>query len=101
MKILDKLNKVLFEDIGNGVYFFKDTRRKPMSYDRIKSKYDGSQFVSDTGRISDESYLASSMTILYDGKRLTIDCKDVSPNDDRIKVCIRYGINNYEWKYLL
>ena len=89
------------ESVSNGVYFFKDTGRKPKAHDRVMSKYDGCQFISDTGRIADEIYEATSMTILFNGKRAQINCHDVAPGFNRIKVCIRHGENNYEWKYLL
>lgn len=100
MKIDVKLS-MINESVSDGVYFFKDTGRKPKSYDRVISKYDGSQFISDTGRQIDEIYEASSITIFLDGKRTKISCSDIAPGLSRIKVCIRHGKNNYEWKYLI
>lgn len=87
------------EAVSNGVYFFKDVK-KPSASDRIKTIYDGSQFISDIGKVRDEVYEATSMTIIYNGKRTNIGCKDISPGSGRILVCIRNGVNNYEWKYL-
>jgi hypothetical protein len=100
MKINAKIvSRLIAEGVTNGVYFFKDTKRKPKAADRIRTIYDGCEFISDTGRTRDEVYEASSITILFDGKRKTISSKDIS-DGGVVKVCIRYGANNYEWKYL-
>lgn len=94
-------NRLIIEGIINGVYFFKDTgKKKTKASDRIITIYDGSQFVSDTGRYYDEIYEISSITILFNGKRTTLTCNDISSDSGRIKVCVRYGTNNYDWKYL-
>jgi hypothetical protein len=99
MKIDLKLSMVN-ESVSNGVYFFKDTGKKPKAHDRVTSKYDGSQFISDVGRQADEIYEATSITIFFEGKRTKISCSDIAPGLGRIKVCVRNGANNYEWKYL-
>jgi hypothetical protein len=88
------------ESISNGIYFFKDKGRKTQRADRIITPYDGCEFIGDVGRTRDEVYEATSITIIYEGKKKDLSCKDIAPTLGRIKVCVRYGINNYDWKYL-
>ena len=100
MKILDKIDMaILMESVANGTYFFKDVR-KPKAADRIRTQYDGSQFIGDTGRMFDEIYEATSITVYYNGKRTNLNANDILPGSKGVWVCIVHGYKNYEWKFL-
>jgi hypothetical protein len=88
------------ESISNGVYFFKDKGRKITRSDRIFTQYDGCECIGDVGRTRDEVYEATSITIIYEGRKKELSCKDIAPALGRIRVCVRHGVNNYDWKYL-